>query len=190
MVQESILFDHDRQEWHAWLSCLPRTRNPRIKPSAMLAMERLHLLSFLDDCVRRCMKTPYRYIEEAQALAAQSGSMVDASTFPSPLLFTALEQFQAKLAGHHIASDAADVVIIFLRQLILSMLGKLEADNVRLLAKRLDMCIDAAEAKRETKLESLRCQVGVLQQQIDCFDGKKIASSATVTFKPMEGESH
>ena len=182
------MFDHDRSEWSLWMDCLPRTRALGIKTSAALALERLHLLGFIDDCVRRCMKTPYRYIEESASLAAKHPVNIDRSSWSSPLLFAMFEQFQAKLAGHHIAADAAEVVLVYLRNVILAMTAK-QADPgfVRLLQARLQSCLSAAELKRETTLPVLAAQLQVLSTQLDAFGGERNTANPKLTFKDVEG---
>jgi hypothetical protein len=183
------MFDHDRQEWALWVDCLPRTRSLEVKTSATLALERLHLLGFIDDCIRRCMKTPYRYIEEVSALASQHQIEVKQSTLPSPLLFTMLEQFQAKLAGHHIASDAAEVIITYLRQIILSMASKQhDFAVIALLEEKLRACLTAAEVKRETPLPTLTAQSELLRAQIATFGGAANPSPAALSVKDVEGQ--
>jgi len=183
------MFDHDREEWTLWIDCLPRTRSLEVKTSATLALERLHLLGFIDDCIRRCMKTPYRYIEEVSALTSQHQIEVKQSTLPSPLLFTMLEQFQAKLAGHHIASDAADVIMTYLRQIILSMTSKQHDFGViALLEEKLRACLAAAEVKRETPLPTLTAQNELLRAQISAFSGAVKHSSKILSVKDVEGQ--
>lgn len=136
------------------------------------------------------MKTPYRYIEDSATLAAQHPVDLDRSSWPSPLLFTMMEQFQAKLAGHHIAADAADVVLAYLRNVVLAMTAK-QSDLafIRLLQARLRMCLSAAELKRETTLPSLSAQLDVLAVQLDAFGGDLKTDTSKVSFKDVEGQS-
>jgi len=98
------------------------------------------------------------------------------------------EQFQAKLAGHHIAADAAEVVLVYLRNVILAMTAK-QADLgfVRLLQARLQSCLSAAELKRETTLPVLAAQLQVLSTQLDAFGGERNTANPKLTFKDVEG---
>jgi hypothetical protein len=98
---------------------LPGDTNP-----VQLLTQRIHLLSFLDDSVRRCLKTPYRYIEEVFALSPETVSTLNPQNASSPLLMTILEQLHAKLLGQHIATEAALAVVMYVRKLLLGLAGK------------------------------------------------------------------
>jgi nucleolar pre-ribosomal-associated protein 1 len=190
MIADSIMFDHDRYEWDLWMQCLPRTRSLAIKTSATLALERLHLLGFIDECIRRCMKTPYRYIEEAAAHAGERSNEANPAALPSPLLFAMFEQFQAKLAGHHIATDAAEVIIIYLRQVILSLTAKqLDTAYIQSLSHRLETCVIAAEIKRETPLSALKAQTNLLVAQVSSYESQQVTSTKSLEHKLVEGQS-
>lgn len=137
------------------------------------------------------MKTPYRYIEESASLVAQHPVNIDRSTWPSPLLFAMFEQFQAKLAGHHIAADAAEVVLAYLRNVVLAMTAK-QSDLafIQLLKGRLQTCLSAAELKRETALPSLSTQLAVLAMQLDAFAGRPGAAVVESVTKDVEGRQN
>lgn len=152
------MFDHDASELALWLEMLPRTLKPESKPSPTMVIERLQLLSFLDDCVRRCSKTPYRYLEDMTAFFTDAGKLPSATQeLPSPLLFTVLEQLQAKLAGHHIAAAAGQIILDYVSLVILALVRKSSGvQSALLLAEKLEACISQAEKKRESTLPALR----------------------------------
>jgi nucleolar pre-ribosomal-associated protein 1 len=168
------MFDHDPAELALWLEMLPRTRRMDVKPSPTTILERLQLLSFLDDCVRRCIKTPYRYLEDVTAFMNEEGrSKTEAREMPSPLLFTLFEQLQAKLAGHHIAASAGQVILDYASLLILAFSRKVSDLEVALaLARKLESCITQAEVKRESTLDSLRQTCSELQSRIRYLSGE------------------
>jgi hypothetical protein len=78
----------------------------------------------------RCLKTPYRYIEELSALLGGRGeddaATTDFTKYPSPLLMTMLEQISAKLRSATPSLRPSDALSIFtyLRNLLLAMLRK------------------------------------------------------------------
>ena len=56
------------------------------------------LLTFLDDSIRRCLKTPYKYLEDSlHFVPSSSGEPISPKEAPSPLLVTLLEQLAAKV---------------------------------------------------------------------------------------------
>lgn len=168
------MFDHDPSELGLWLEVLPRTRRADIKPSPTTILERLQLLSFLDDCVRRCTKTPYRYLEDVTAFMNDEGRLTpEARELPSPLLFTVFEQLQAKLGGHHIAASAGQVILDYASLLILAFTRKI--GNIELafaLARKLESCIIQAETKREAPLDPLRQTCKELLNRIQSVGGQ------------------
>ncbi len=126
---------------------------PRASPAISgptLLVQQIHLLSFLDDCVRRAMKTPYRYIEDLQTL--RGSNVVDGNENLSPVMSTVLEQFDAKVMGQHIATDAAGVVLAYLRRVMLGLAGKQsDGETLEGIAKRIEATLvkakDAGQAR-------------------------------------------
>ncbi|KAF8937027.1 hypothetical protein BGZ58_003361 [Dissophora ornata] len=114
LLGESILFQHDPSEATLWVEAISASNYGR--PD--LTAEQTAFLHFLDDSVARCLKTPYKYVDQSSAIlkALQGSSAVDqdemqdetdriawrlaASNYQnfaqsfSPLLMTMLEQFQ------------------------------------------------------------------------------------------------
>ncbi|KAG8877942.1 hypothetical protein FRB97_002907 [Tulasnella sp. 331] len=140
LLSRSILFEHDPSEAELWLSCLPSTRFHETSKGGADNIDAF--LHFFEDCLLRCLKTPYKYLEESLGICSEceeattitdvdassrSGSsllLYGPSTAPSPLLFTVLEQLRLKITGNHI--DAADCcpVFRFLRQYLVRLMAK------------------------------------------------------------------
>ncbi|WFD02540.1 hypothetical protein MOBT1_001224 [Malassezia obtusa] len=85
-LARTALFAHDASEIRAWLVALPRA-------GAALPS----VLQFLDECVQRALKTPYRYAERARTLAAGARAGAEDAA-PSALLVVAVEQASIRLA--------------------------------------------------------------------------------------------
>lgn len=87
-------------ELHAWADALP--------PAALGAPP--PVLSLIDDCVLRCTKTPYRYLERARELA-------QGDTPPSPLALALAEQLAIRVDKRLISSEEAADAAEFLERL-------------------------------------------------------------------------
>jgi len=103
ILSQTILFQEDVDEPSLWLSALPTTRRSTgsVSPDgALLTDEAESVITFLDDCVQRCMKTPYRYIEELQGVVKDDNTANDhLDLYPSPLLMAVVEQLNAKIGA-------------------------------------------------------------------------------------------
>lgn len=141
-LANSILFQEDPHEPAIWLACIPVTRRAsagaEAPDGAPLTDELESVLSFLDDCVQRCLKTPYRYIEEMQTLVpaiSSSSPYSDTSAvqFPSPLLMTVVEQFGARVANRLASPSDVLAIATFLRKLLLKLSTQLQ-DQLFLIA--------------------------------------------------------
>jgi nucleolar pre-ribosomal-associated protein 1 len=136
VLSDSILFQEDVEEPEQWLACLPTSRRAagaEASDGAALTDEGRSVIEFLDDCVQRCLKTPYRYIEELQILAqAQINSSDDPneavaghpSELPSPLLITIIEQLDAKLASNFLSASDTLAIACFIRKLAFRLSSK------------------------------------------------------------------
>ncbi|KAH6873670.1 hypothetical protein BKA70DRAFT_1450134 [Coprinopsis sp. MPI-PUGE-AT-0042] len=167
ILGSTLLFQDDPEEVDFWLNALPFgarrvkvisrakkpedlqdgeeeemisvTVYPETPDGTPLVDERESIVSFLDECVQRCLKTPYKYIEEMASLSsspADSDAMdVDIShqilldnsatgTPPSPLLCTVVEQVLAKVRAKLLAPSDLVAIITFVRKVLLGLLGK------------------------------------------------------------------
>ena len=117
LLATSSFFEHDSAEIHAWLSSLPQadTRvatkaddESAAKPSTVpsrqqISAEQQAVVAFLDECLLRCAKTPYRYIEASRQFLRDNGRNEEqadeveatsgADLLASPWLMALLEQF-------------------------------------------------------------------------------------------------
>lgn len=139
LLSSSLLFSHDPPELSLWLGALPLTRrapHATALDGTRLLDESAGVLAFLDDCIQRCSKTPYRYLEESRALLAQISSgenssedvlltRSDSSTILSPLLMTIFEQLRAKSAANLLSPSDTLAIVTFIRKLIYSMTCKM-----------------------------------------------------------------
>ncbi|KAJ7644108.1 ribosome 60S biogenesis N-terminal-domain-containing protein [Roridomyces roridus] len=123
LLSESIVFRQNKVEPSLWLASLP-VAHPSSEGSTFLPVhnslpdETATVLDFLDDCIQRCLKTPYRYIEDMQALYA-TGSQHD--DMLSPLIMTILEQLRGKMASEQGSSPAVFALATFVRRLLLRL---------------------------------------------------------------------
>ncbi|ORX35335.1 ribosome 60S biogenesis N-terminal-domain-containing protein [Kockovaella imperatae] len=129
LMAPTLMFDHDTGELAIFVESLPRTPSGDVATKALALAQQIHILSFIDDCVRRFMKTPYRYIEELQDLNMDETPVV-ARESVSPLLMTFVEQFQAKLLGEHISTEAAATFLAYVRRVLLCLCGKMSTPMV------------------------------------------------------------
>ncbi|RUS32619.1 hypothetical protein BC938DRAFT_474885 [Jimgerdemannia flammicorona] len=68
LLSESILFQHDANEVRFWLEALPRnfllSGVAGSDTAGVLSEDQKTVLQFMDDCIGRCLKTPYRYVDD------------------------------------------------------------------------------------------------------------------------------
>ncbi|KAI0666153.1 ribosome 60S biogenesis N-terminal-domain-containing protein [Trametes maxima] len=136
ILSAGVLFQHDVDEIALWLDPLPLTRRSagaQAPDGSPLTDEGDGVITFLDDCVQRCVKTPYKYVEELQILRASTHQSLDGETssigerpeaYPSPLLATVLEQLGAKLQGKHLSPSDALALLAYVRKLTLRIASK------------------------------------------------------------------
>ena len=123
-LSNTLIFQHNPDEVDSWLSALPF---PRIVDAASDDSPFVHevdtVIAFLDDCFQRCIKTPYRYLEELQRLwlptTESDANHESHSTFnPSPLFAAVVEQYKAKIASKLLSTPELLSVTCFLRRLL------------------------------------------------------------------------
>jgi nucleolar pre-ribosomal-associated protein 1 len=99
LLGSSILFEHDPQELDIWLNALPRSlRSPDAKSpdGAALLDEKSSVLSVVDEALKRCLKSPYKYVETVIEFAHNSSPNTTGNSYgppllPSPLLMAVIE---------------------------------------------------------------------------------------------------
>ncbi|KAG0202965.1 hypothetical protein BGX28_004598 [Mortierella sp. GBA30] len=139
LLGESILFQHDPSEADLWIEAIPTNNysQPQLTP------EQTSFMHFFDDCVARCLRTPYKYVDQSTAivktlqdLAAEPRTHQDSESNVthsiatsqhqnfaqqySPLLMTIIEQFQHVYAKD-VTKDTARTIAEFLRCLLPSL---------------------------------------------------------------------
>ena len=130
ILSQSILYQEDPHEPDLWLKALPYKRaDPIDVQSGLFQSEADAVISFVDDCVQRCQKTPYRYVEALQSLRKTSVDVKPELSerlemHPSPLLMTLLEQLEAKINNQSLAP--ADIIAItsYIRKLLFNLASK------------------------------------------------------------------
>ncbi|KAG0230650.1 hypothetical protein BGW41_002440 [Actinomortierella wolfii] len=135
LLGESILFQHNPAEATIWIDAIPPITG---NTSTTLTPLQASLLQFLDDCVARCLRTPYKYVDQSSRLlkqlqdnaisttadssndiayALESSPLQSYSHHFSPLLMTFTEQFQF-VATKTESQPVADAVACFLSRLL------------------------------------------------------------------------
>ena len=126
-LSTTAAFQHDADEVELWLRSLPTTQRApgaHTPDGTPLTDEAEAVLTVLDDCLQRCIKTPYRYLEVLQNFCTEEDAR-DPSTMPSPMLVTLLEQLQAKVAGNLLPPSDILAVVMYVRRLVRELAGKL-----------------------------------------------------------------
>lgn len=129
LLARSVLFEHDARETSIWIDALPsaisRAKDASAPDGTPLTSEFEGVLSFLDDCILRCQKTPYRYLEESLTICfGNDASIRIPQTASSPLLATVLEQLLAKDSKSLISLSDTLAIVTYLRKVLISLIGK------------------------------------------------------------------
>jgi nucleolar pre-ribosomal-associated protein 1 len=161
MLHPTMLFEHDPSELSVWISAIPKAHSTVSGP--LLTVQQIYLLSFLDDCFKRAQQFPYRYIEQLTTLVPEYFSWSNSSRVVSCVLMAVLEQFHAKMVGQHLSTDAAVVILGYLRRVLLGLMGKMDDDKfLEAVMLQLDATVAAAKEKGqdrpgvETLIEAMR----------------------------------
>lgn len=145
----TLLFQHDSDEVDLWLRCLPRTKRSagaQAPDGVPLTDEPEGVITFLDDCVQRCLKAPYRYLEDLQkswvTQATDASQLNDADQLPSPLLITVIEQLGAKVERDLLSQSDCLAIVTFIRKLVLQLASKTSAlDALVALGQRVETIV-------------------------------------------------
>jgi len=171
MLSNSVLFQDSPNEPSLWLACLPQIQRPSngsaAPDGAVLTDEIQSVVAFLDDCIQRCSKTPYRYIDELHAMLDNVASL-DSSprqATVSPLLVTVLEQLTIKVTNKLLSPSDVLALSTFVRKLVLKL--SCQTDDLRFLrafARKVDDALSEGKLFGEYPVVSrgIRREVGVL----------------------------
>ncbi|KII96154.1 hypothetical protein PLICRDRAFT_151289 [Plicaturopsis crispa FD-325 SS-3] len=175
VLSESILFQDDPDEVQIWLDSIltiPRVPGTESPDGAPLTDEGDSVVVFLDDCVQRCIKTPYRYLEDIQSLARTDASDTDSNTvrerrnvYPSPLLMTVVEQLNAKAASKLLTPSDVLALASFVRRLVFRLSTKQDGlQFVDAVAKKIDssLHVDKLFPEHPTVTNAIRREVFIL----------------------------
>ncbi|QRW25282.1 nucleolar pre-ribosomal-associated protein 1 [Rhizoctonia solani] len=124
LLGSGVLFEHDPKEILAWIESLPRTKYTN---SAGTEDDIAIFLGFFDDVLSRCVKTPYKYLEQGRQLYSSSG---DVSRMPSPLFMALLEQLRHK----PMESTSRRLIASFVARLVKLLVGKMELKDSKAIA--------------------------------------------------------
>lgn len=142
LLAQSSFFEHNAAELDAWLASLPQAdaqsgvndEEPGHNRGAGLSWEQEKVVSFLDECMLRCAKTPYRYVEAARKFLQEHGNRSDIEAedqmdvgrspstdlLASPWLMAVFEQFSIRVEKGLFDSDKGivDALTAFFARLI------------------------------------------------------------------------
>ncbi|KAF9531008.1 ribosome 60S biogenesis N-terminal-domain-containing protein [Crepidotus variabilis] len=175
LLSRSILFQEDQNEAQLWIRALPAkplsfSRIPahlKARITLDLQDEAQGVINFLDDCVQRCLKAPYRYVEALRSLTTSTTPNIKA--YPSPLLMTLLEQLEAKMNKKSLLPSHIIGVVTFIRKVTFLLAGK--TDNLtflRAVAEKLNGLLTESKLKyNETSVGPVRREVGHLKELLD-----------------------
>ncbi|KXN88332.1 hypothetical protein AN958_07477 [Leucoagaricus sp. SymC.cos] len=181
LLSSSILFEETPHEPNLWIASLPCPLHP---PNVMspdhvrLTDEAESVVTFLDDCIQRCLKTPFRYIEEMRNVSTSLNP--DAQVFPSPLVMTVAEQLDAKIkAGVLTASDVL-AIASFMRILLFRLVGQVQdLTFLQALVLRVDEVLDESKLwkdKHPLMTAAVRTEVQMMNMVVK--PAQRVASEA------------
>ncbi|KAF8519438.1 ribosome 60S biogenesis N-terminal-domain-containing protein [Gautieria morchelliformis] len=175
LLSSSILFSHDLSELDLWLSALPSTRrgaNATAPDGTPLTDESNGVLVFLDDCIQRCLKTPYRYLEaittffnDKMHLDDKSFTPHDPGVSPSPLLMTVLEQLRAKIIAGLLSPSDALAVATFVRKIVCGLTAKMhDLQRIWAIVSEIEdiLCMSAVAPESTIMQEAIKREADLL----------------------------
>ncbi|KAF9480206.1 hypothetical protein BDN70DRAFT_833085 [Pholiota conissans] len=194
ILAHSILFQEDPHEPDLWLKALPKYRIRLTEAdSSLFQGETEGLITFLDDCVQRCLKTPYRYVEALHSDANISNTNEDAKErldmHPSPLLMTVLEQLDAKMNNKSLVASHLLGVVSFIRKILVNLASKTcDLRFLRAYGHRLDEMLlkERLSESSPTFFTSVRREVDILYASLSFSS----FSAPVVTSSTPEMESY
>jgi nucleolar pre-ribosomal-associated protein 1 len=182
ILASSIMFQEDVDEPSLWLASLPSTRRSGVSKApdgASISDEGESVITFLDDCMQRCLKTPYRYVDDMNDLKKRNTENVpDKSDRPverldsylSPLLMTLLEQLGAKISHELLSISDILALATFTRRLLFRLITKQrDLTFLRSFTDRIDGCLrlDAAAFPYLTVVAAIRREVSIMHYCLD-----------------------
>lgn len=167
VLQSSVLFEHNQDEWSAWDYAFSTITQPE-------------LYNFFDECLQRCLKTPYRYIELGRRYVLDDtvNATPSANLPASPLLFTLVEQytirFQKGLISDGDNTRLKNVFLHFVELLLpaIASLHQVTLPFLRLINGIEDVIVSGKDCKKEESqdlfdLNVAKCKLSILQGRQD-----------------------
>ena len=151
-LSQTLVFQHDPDEVALWLRSIPRSKrapDAKAPDGTLLCDEATAVVLLLEDCILRCAKTPYRYLQELQDLWSQcspespSNSTQKPLSLPSPLLMAFLEQLEAKFSRNLLSPSDCLATVTYIRKVVLQLASKVPTLlPLHHFAKRLEALLD------------------------------------------------
>ncbi|KAF8994562.1 ribosome 60S biogenesis N-terminal-domain-containing protein [Cyathus striatus] len=194
LLSTSTLFSESSSEEAAlWLASLPRTTRSADSESpdgAKLSDEPQAVITFLDDCVFRCLKVVYKYLEELDGLCkVEEGERSE--SHPSPLLMTVLEQLEAKVSRRLLTPSDALALATFVRKLVLRLCSLLsDLRLVRAFVEKIDSVFGKDQLWKEFPVASaaIRREVGMMRKYCGLDSWQDVASDTSDDVKVFLSE--
>ena len=175
-LSTSLLFEHDPGEVDIWIDSLPKLRGHssasvgEAATTSPLVGAPEACLAFFDECVLRCLKTPYRYIEENLAILPTYSP----SELPSPIFITLLEQLAARTRTNLLPPSTTLEICTYIRRLLLGFLGKQpDVRYMQEMTRKLEVILESSKpgsAEESVNIwAACRTQVALLNQTILVF---------------------
>lgn len=180
LLAPSALFEHNPAEVEAWLASLPQADTRMVVreedakhrlATQQLSEEQHAVVTFLDECMLRCMKTPYRYIESARLYLQKYGeeeqgqasgseaesnhALAAVNLIASPWLMVIVEQFKIRVDKEIFPTETGivDALTAFFARL-LPVLGAYSLQKEALQLFALNEIVTAVTSKRNKYLSS------------------------------------
>jgi len=198
---DGILFQEDADEVSVWLDSLPTTRRApgaEAPDGAALTDEGESVVTFLDDCIRRCVKTPYRYLEHRDMLAQSATSQrvtrsSETSTdhqgvHCSPLLITVLDQLGIKLAGKLLTPSDTLAVTSFIRKLVFKLSSKeRNQDFLNIFTDRIDALVHTGMFSQYPSITAaIRREIAILRTTLRHLQNPPVSRPTSTSFFVLE----
>ncbi|CAO1636111.1 unnamed protein product [Sympodiomycopsis kandeliae] len=162
-MENQVLFEGDDEEFEAWLSALPIVTDERSQRNIA------HVITFLQDCLSRCSKNAYRYLESARKeldnVSEESSSSSD-TTPVSPLFETFKEQLLIKAEKDLFSSpEALKAVLEYFCKLVPLLAGRLRPNVTTVMKTIIETVSKVLQQKQdphEKMLNTLRNIVALI----------------------------
>lgn len=180
LLGPSILFEHDPQELDIWLNALPRSlRSPDAKSpdGSALLDEKSSVLSVVDEALKRCLKSPYKYVETVMEFARNSSPITTGTSYgppllPSPLLMAIIEVMNDCATGVAQAPPSALLALAtYIRRVIFGL--HLKQPNTQYTRRILEYIISLQIPNQATLTNHSAIGTGILREWhmlTDIFD--------------------